>query len=200
MNTQALVQYIDNGSFFYHSSAYVWNDNDWHTEISILRENGFNGTGFNEYANDVMRRFRSMSVIDYESSLSIPHIDLMFKFRQTTALNKNGFPFITSCGPPLAYKKGAFLKKIGGYVIEQSIEDEIIRLMPFVFDNIVYIKRPCYLQCTMYKNALERDSASVDVIKAGKNNIFDKLIVKNYNRIYQIIGDCRNFVEPIWFE
>ena len=186
--------------FYYHGMAHPWNDVIRENDISTLRETGFEGTGFEEYAGLWLSgKIHAVRVIDdYKSSLDIPYVGIRFDFDNITALSPNGYQLGWGFYSPFLYKRSAFFKKIGGYITENSIDDTVRMLYPFVFDNVVYINKPCIIMCMMMDtNGGKLDSATARVIES-ENIQYNKYIFYTYcKRIYNILGDCRKTIKPI---
>ena len=203
MCNQSLCQFIDTGVFTHQSDGMrVWNDNNHKDELFVLRGAGFRGVGFDDYSFDCINDgLRTFYVKEYHSKLSIPHVGIEFKFDNATMLNENGYPFITGFGHPIVYKKGAFLKKIGGYVDECSVEDSVTRLMPSILDDVVYINKPVYVQVTLLNTSdLTRNSTVVDANEVFNEKIGNRITVEQLLKVYDKLGDCQKFVKPIMYD
>lgn len=200
MCNQSLCQFIESGMFTHQTDGMrIWNDYAYENEIELLRNNGFNGVGFDEYADRCINGgFRVLRVEDVHSKLSIPYVGIEFEFDNATVLNENGYPFITGFGHPIIFKKKAFLEKIGGFGEKYSVEDGATMLMPFVFDDVVYINKPVYVQVSMINDKdLTRNSMMLEVMVHLNENMHKDMRISNLMRVYDILGDCRKFVKPI---
>lgn len=197
MCCNSLMQYTKSGGFAYHSMMYEWVNGINAGVIETMKQNGFDGKGFSEYSECYLSgKMQPSKITVIHSSLSIPYTGLTFEFETAQALNKNGYPMLTGFGHPIVYKKGAFIEKIGGYVDTCYVEDSITQLIPFVFNNIVYVNRPVYVQCAMIDDDTSlRDSVS----RSFRDERSDGIAYGHIMRVYDILGDCRKCVCPIMY-
>lgn len=203
MCNQSLCQFIESGVFTHQTDGMrMWNDYAYEDEIELLRRNGFNGVGFDDYADSCINGgFRVLSVRDVKSKLSIPHIGIEFTFDNATVLNDKGYPFITGFGHPIIFRKGSFLDKLTGFDTEYSVEDGVTMLMPFVLDDVVYINRPVYVQVSMINdNDLSRNSMMLEVMVHLNRRMHEESKLKNLMRVYDILQDCRKTIKPIMYD
>lgn len=197
MLQMSFIENIETGEFLKTDSQF-WMSCTHSYDISIMRKNGFNGIGFDDMANeDVDGKQITYKLVEYENRLCIPYTNLVFSHDRITRLDDRGYSFFDSIQHPIVFKKGAFKKKIGGYATVTSAEDCITHIMPHVFDNVVYVDKPCYMLVTLTDGNCDRVGVTVDVVNNADWNTDYIVLNMVYNRVYSALGDCRKYSVPI---
>ena len=194
-----LCQSIEDGRFGYHDTARDWlvpNCDDLVEALSRKAEYVWDVRGLTEYAgtyNDEEKR--GYLLIQKENFISIPYNGFLFDFKEIVALNPRGYSLFSTVMHPHVFKKGAFLKKVGGWNTRSPQEDLIDICAVARLSNPVYIEEPCYCQCATVDSYGYRDSATNDITRVRNDK--DVEIKADYLlERYRFVGDCNNFVKP----
>ena len=200
MCQDSLAQNTNSGVFFYHNEAERWHSTKSESQTALLDEFGFKGKNFSEFKRlNSIGKMQPLTQIPYNSELNIDEVNLHFKFDKITVQNGNSYGFIAKSTHPHIYRKKAFLEKIGGYITDNSREDEVDSLFPFLLSNPSFIMKPCYCRVILVDENGYYVGATNDVTLNNNVEAYKKSRYAIMEKEYEILGDCNKRIYPeLW--
>ena len=148
--------------------------------------------------------FHEYKVFSCESQLKIPSIDGMeFSFNTITSLNENGYSFLGHVQHPYVFKKKPFLDKIGGFDLTSIVEDSICFKVPYALNDIVYLLKPCYIQCMMIGDAHIRVGGTMDICRSMNKQLKkenDDAFLRIMREKANALKSYNEFIKPIFLK
>lgn len=201
MRSWCISQNLVSGAFYNHNTEIGLSKMPDDTRpIEILDNMGFDGVGYSEYKDKYLKGEIKLKQIIYRNdTIRIPYSSLVLKSSFVTSDTDYSWSFLSSSSQPLAFKKKAFLEKIGGYCTSCACEDNVYYIMPHRFKNPVYIKQPLLMICSMIDDNNQFASATTNVVESTTEvgKVYDAVVAGNYLDRYNFTRDCMRVIKPI---
>ncbi len=201
MLQQGLGQYVSTGTFTQVTSHINWVGQKYKDKIELLRSNESDFDEFEKlYLSD---DFKEYKVLRCDSSLKIHDIDLELSFNTITSLNENGYSFLGHVQHPYVFKKRPFLDKIGGFDTSSIVEDSICFKIPYAMEGIVYLLKPCYIQCMMIGDDNVRVGGTIEIMKTINDELEEegeKVFLRLMEEKINTLKSYKKFIKPIFLK
>ncbi len=202
MLQQGVGQKMSDGMFVYSDSHLTWINQKYKDKIDLLRTDNEDFAEFEKYY--LSDDFHEYKILRCNSSLKIKNIGGMeFSFDTITTLNENGYSFLGHVQHPYVFKKKPFLDKIGGFDTSSIVEDSICFKIPYALDGIVYLLKPCYIQCMMIGDDNMRIGGTMDICKAMDKELEKEgteVFLKFMNEKLKVLKSYNKFIKPLFLK
>lgn len=143
-----------------------------------------------EYKVRIQKYGLTRKLVSAPCRVTLPYTEFNF-FRNEVQTLGAGWDMFGGVEHPLCLKKSAFLKKIGGFVTNNSKEDLVSLLYVTRFENIVYIDNALYLRCVVCSKRgrfYYMDSGTIEVCNQANKQIEWDIIASELKENYSRLG------------
>lgn len=184
-----LCQDITSGNFFYNDFVYkFFNLPPDPKHIKTLLKYGCGGIpGFEKYSGKYMSgETKIFNITDSDCGISIPYTPIKFSFGKVLRFSgKLGFS--RTFVHPHCFRKGPFMRKLGGFCDTLPGEDCVHILAPYLFKT-AYIDAPCYVQTVMTDVSVRIRMSGTTELEFCKNAKTEKNTTAYMKNLYAKIG------------